>query len=210
MWYLTDTTLKAVTEAAAKGEHRTFPDAFPGQADQRLKSQQRVHTPWAKKRCRKQRSDAGKIRSRAGITIVQTRVNRRLKPTDPLDKRARGRKRKRKPQSLPANAPAQEDPEVTRPTTRQPEQATIGQRLVVGRTVARLRHLMGMHFLHKPTEFTEGGELAPRGGLFAKLRGEHVWILGLFSLRGVQQADIAPLHKMAKTHAMPGFGRWRH
>ena len=207
VWYVKDTTLKAVTEAAATGEHRTFPDAFPGQEDQRLKSQQRVHTPWAKKRCRKQRSDAGKIRSRAGITIVQARVNRRLKPTDPLDKRARGRKRKRKPQSLPANAPVQEDTKVPKAASRGVEHATIGQRLLVGRTVARLRHLMGMRLLHKPTEFTDGDELAPRGGLFAKLKGEHVFILGVFPLRGVQQADIAPLHKMARTHAMPRFGR---
>jgi len=130
--------------------------------------------------------------------------------TEPAGKRPRLRSPgRRMPRAPPTTAPEQADLDQTgegglRPVQSDTEPPSpVDDEAEPRQTGADRRSVSG-------SAQTHGDELAPRGGLFAKLRGEHVWILGLFSLRGVQQADIAPLHKMAKTHAMPGFGRWRH
>ena len=71
---------------------------------------------------------------------------------------------------------------------------TLSQRQACGRTSDRLCSLAGMHLFAKPK--ATHGTLDPAPGLFASHRGDHVYIMGVFSRRGVPMADVLTLEPL--------------
>ena len=181
----------ALAVARARAVHHSFPDPLPANVSSQPTGAEALpprvcRKPWAKRLPRKQRIDAG-TRKAALPVVLPIGFAARL----PLDGNAcHSSKRARIEHARPLKAPASEveDP-ATDPANRGVAMsARKVARLAAGRTLPRLMELMDFHFFHKPVR--SPALLVPRGGLFGALRGQPVFIVGVFTRYRVLQADV--------------------
>jgi hypothetical protein len=102
--------------------------------------------------------------------------------------------------TLGAAEPSASSARVTRPRHDARDAATprssegMAQRLLAGRCVDNCLRLMNMHLL-SPARAWNPSCLQPQRGLSAKLDGQDVFVVDVFTRRGLKLADVAPLKK---------------
>lgn len=149
-----------------------------------------VHTPWATRSPRKRRSDAGKHRA----TAPQPQLGRSSTARAPRAIAARA-PRGRSSAAAPASAPQASGP------LRDPRQTVerlgdAAARVAAGRTVSVLQKLMQCSLL-----CPEAASVAPppsqqlAAGVSARLRGEDVFVLAVYTKWRVPRADVVPLRR---------------
>ena len=79
---------------------------------------------------------------------------------------------------------------------------SLAQRIAFGRTASRLLHLRSIHLLGNRDSFNSASSTEVRGGRFAKLHDQDVFILKRFSRYGVPMADVLPLHPKGTDNAI--------
>ena len=97
-------------------------------------------------------------------------------------------------ETRPARTPASQDGIVSDGVDeRHGLPMSLSHRLMAGRTPARLRHLASMHLFHKPEPLHEAVQPGP--GVSATLFGQPVYIVSVFTRRGVAMADVLPVDR---------------
>ena len=157
----------------------------------RKRSREMPRPAWPKRLPRKQRSDVGHVRSMwsdpACATLGGRRPHSQMRQRSRVDKRPRPEGQESRAAKHPAfqDGPAQEGDD------RFGHMPLISQRLVAGRTPARLQHLIGMHLLRQPRPLDGNIKIAP--GVAAHYRGQPVFVIGTFSRRSTPMVDVLPL-----------------
>ena len=96
-------------------------------------------------------------------------------------------------ESRPAHTPASQDVVVQTLDERLGVPMSLSQRFAAGRTQARLNYLAAMHLFQKNESF--GAAARPGPGMSAELHGQPVYIVSIFTRRGVAMADVLPLQR---------------
>lgn len=148
---------------------------------------------WPKRVPRKRRSDLGVTKAKSADPVNAVPASRDVTSLKwPAHRESRTDKRPRLEDRQPACTPASRPPELVDDRFGHPW--PLSRRIAAGRTHKRLRHLAELHLFSPPTSFVQGVTAAP--GVSATYAGLPVFIIGVFTRRGVRMADVLTLEQL--------------
>ena len=205
-WYITDVDLQQkLVDQQSKGSYQMF-SHFPDVADESAVAPPPLRSgviPWAKKLPRKRRSDHNTTKS-PDVPCPPLAKQRRLSRAAPSVRTIAADGRDKRPANHPAVAVVDDRPG----DSRKPFVSKMWERFARGRTLDCLLAVMQWNLFQACSiESAPPGSqcLVPTKGLFAKLHGNDVWIVGTFSRRGTKLADVVRLRRAQIRRGDPVF-----